>query len=58
LADRLTVQRIGLWLFIVKVTCTRYERVTNGFVSFADAVGKGKEWQRQAADALKVAFAR
>ncbi len=42
----------------VKVTCTRYEGVTHGFVSFADAVDKGKEGQRQAADALKVAFAR
>jgi acetyl esterase len=42
----------------VKVTCTRYEGVTHGFISFADAVDKGKEGQRQAADALKVAFAR
>ena len=41
----------------VKVTCTRYEGVTHGFVSFADALDKGKEGQRQAADALKVAFA-
>jgi hypothetical protein len=32
--------------------------VTNGFVSFADAVDKSKEGRRQAADALKVAFAR
>ena len=42
----------------VKVTCTRYEGVTHGFVSFADGLDKGKEGQRQAADALKVAFAR
>jgi acetyl esterase len=42
----------------VKVTCTRYEGVTHGFISFADALDKGKEGQRQAADALKVAFAR
>ncbi len=42
----------------VKVTCTRYEGVTHGFISFADALDKGKVGQRQAADALKVAFAR
>ncbi len=42
----------------VKTTCTRYEGVTHGFVSFADALDKGKEGQRQAADALRVAFAR
>ena len=42
----------------VKVTCTRYEGVTHGFVSFADALDKGKEGIRQAADALKAAFAR
>src|SRR5260370_26517927 len=42
----------------VKVTCTRYEGVTHGFISFAAALDKGKEGQRQAADALKVAFAR
>lgn len=42
----------------VKVTCTRYEGVTHGFISFADALDKGKEGQRQASDALKVAFAR
>jgi acetyl esterase len=41
----------------VKVTCTRYEGVTHGFVSFADALDKGKEGQRQASDALRVAFA-
>jgi len=41
----------------VKVTCTRYEGVTHGFVSFADALDKGKEGIRQAADALKAAFA-
>ena len=42
----------------VPVVCTRYEGVTHGFVSFADALDKGKEGQRQAADALKAAFAR
>jgi acetyl esterase len=42
----------------VKTTCTRYEGVTHGFVSFADGLDKGKEGQRQAADALRVAFAR
>ncbi len=42
----------------VKVTYTRYEGVTNGFVRFADTLDKGREGQRQAADALKVAFAR
>jgi acetyl esterase len=42
----------------VKTTCTRYEGVTHGFVSFADTLDKGKEGQRQAADALRVAFAR
>jgi acetyl esterase len=42
----------------VKVTCTRYEGVTHGFISFADALDKGKAGQQQAADALKVAFAR
>jgi acetyl esterase len=42
----------------VSVTCTRYEGVTHGFVSFADGLDKGKEGQRQAADALKAAFAR
>src|ERR1700686_3385250 len=36
----------------VKTTCTRYEGVTHGFVSFADGLDKGKEGQRQAADAL------
>jgi len=41
----------------VSVTCTRYEGVTHGFISFADALDKGKEGQRQAADALKAAFA-
>jgi acetyl esterase len=41
-----------------KVTCTRYEGVTHGFISFADAVDKGKDGHRQAAEALKVAFAR
>jgi len=40
------------------VVCTRYEGVTHGFISFADALDKGKEGQRQAADALKAAFAR
>ena len=42
----------------VPVVCTRYEGVTHGFVSFADGLDKGKEGQRQAADALKAAFAR
>jgi len=42
----------------INVTCTRYEGVTHGFVSFADALDKGKEGLRQAADALKAAFAR
>src|SRR5208283_593362 len=42
----------------VKVTCTRYEGVTHAFVSFADALDKGKDGLRQAADALRVAFAR
>ena len=42
----------------VKVTCTRYEGVTHAFVSFADTLDKGKEGLRQAADALRVAFAR
>lgn len=41
----------------VKVTCTRYEGVTHGFVSFADALDKGKEGQQQAAEALRAAFA-
>jgi acetyl esterase len=42
----------------VNVTCTRYEGVTHGFVSFADTLDKGKDGQRQAADALRAAFAR
>ena len=42
----------------VKTTCTRYEGVTHGFISFADGLDKGKEGQRQAADALRAAFAR
>ncbi len=42
----------------INVTCTRYEGVTHAFVSFADALDKGKEGLRQAADALKAAFAR
>lgn len=41
----------------VKVTCTRYEGVTHGFISFADGLDQGKAGQRQAADALKAAFA-
>ncbi len=39
-----------------KVTCTRYEGVTHGFVSFFDLVDKGKEGIRQAADAIRAAF--
>ena len=42
----------------VKVTCTRYEGVTHAFISFADALDKGKEGLRQAADGLRAAFAR
>ncbi|HYL58187.1 MAG TPA: alpha/beta hydrolase [Candidatus Acidoferrales bacterium] len=41
----------------VKVICTRYEGVTHGFISFADAVDKGKAGQSQATDALRGAFA-
>jgi acetyl esterase len=42
----------------VKATCTRYEGVTHAFVSFADMLDKGKEGERQAAEALRAAFAR
>jgi acetyl esterase/lipase len=42
----------------VKVTCTRYEGVTHGFVSFADQLDKGKQGIREAAAALRAAFAR
>jgi acetyl esterase len=42
----------------VNVTCTRYEGVTHAFVSFADALDKGKEALSQAAGALRAAFAR
>ena len=31
----------------VKTTCTRYEGVTHGFVSFADGLDKGKDGQRR-----------
>jgi acetyl esterase len=40
----------------IKVTCTRYDGVTHGFVSFFDALDQGKKGIAQAAEALKQAF--
>jgi len=40
-----------------KVTCTRYDGVVHGFVSFADALDQGKKGLEQAAEALRNAFA-
>jgi acetyl esterase len=41
-----------------KVTLTRYEGVTHGFVSFFDMIDKGKEGIREGAEALRAAFAK
>jgi acetyl esterase len=41
-----------------KVTCTRYDGVVHGFVSFAETLDQGKKGLQQAADALRAAFAR
>jgi acetyl esterase len=40
-----------------KVTCTRYDGVTHGFISFADALDQGKKGIEQAVGALKQALA-
>jgi acetyl esterase/lipase len=40
-----------------KVTCTRYDGVTHGFISFADALDQGKKGLQQASEALRQAFA-
>ncbi|MGO9606295.1 MAG: alpha/beta hydrolase [Candidatus Binataceae bacterium] len=42
----------------VKVTLTRYDGVTHGFVSFADVLDKGKAAIKEAADALRAIFGR
>ncbi|MGO9454880.1 MAG: alpha/beta hydrolase [Candidatus Binataceae bacterium] len=42
----------------VKVTLTRYDGVTHGFVSFADVLDKGKAGIKEAADALRAIFGR
>jgi acetyl esterase len=42
----------------VPVTCTRYDGVTHGFVSFAYALDQGKRGLAQASDALRQAFGR
>jgi len=42
----------------VKVTLTRYDGVTHGFVSFADALDKGKEGIKEAGEALRAAFSK
>src|SRR5262249_622284 len=42
----------------VKVTVTRYDGVTHGFVSFADALDKGKAALREAGEALRTAFGK
>lgn len=41
----------------VRVSCTRYDGVIHGFVSFSDLVDKGKQALGHAADALRDAFA-
>ncbi len=41
----------------VPVTCTRYDGVTHGFVSFAAALEQGKKGLAQATEALRTAFA-
>jgi len=41
-----------------KVTLTRYEGVTHGFVSFFDMIDKGKEGIREGAEALRAAFSK
>ncbi len=41
-----------------KVTLTRYEGVTHGFVSFFDMIDKGKAGIREGAEALRAAFSR
>ena len=40
----------------VKTTCTRYDGVTHGFISFADLLDKGKSGLAQSAEALKASF--
>jgi len=40
----------------VKVTLTRYDGVTHGFVSFADALDQGKKGIKEATDALRAAL--
>jgi acetyl esterase len=42
----------------VRVTLTRYEGVTHGFVSFADALDQGKAGLKEAGDALRGAFGK
>jgi acetyl esterase len=42
----------------VDVTLTRYNGVTHGFVSFADALDKGKTGIKEAGDALRAAFGK
>jgi len=42
----------------VKVTLTRYEGVTHGFVSFADALDQGKAGIKEAGEALRGAFGK
>ncbi|HKM99970.1 MAG TPA: alpha/beta hydrolase [Candidatus Binataceae bacterium] len=42
----------------VKVTLTRYDGVTHGFVSFADVLDKGKAGIKEAAEALRAAFGK
>jgi acetyl esterase len=41
----------------VSVTCTRYDGVTHGFVSFANVLDQGKKGLAQATEALRTAFA-
>jgi acetyl esterase len=40
-----------------KVTCTRYDGVVHGFISFADMLDQGKKGLQQASDALRQALA-
>ena len=42
----------------VKVTLTRYDGVTHGFVSFADALDQGKAGIKEAGEALRAAFGK
>jgi len=42
----------------VKVTLTRYDGVTHGFVSFADVLDKGKAGLKEAGEALRAAFGK